>query len=195
MDRFEYVMVLVSIIVGLSIAHVLVGVGGVVDRKASGPPLRLGAAHGAWLAFVFIWTIQFWWWEFRLSELVEEWTLGLYLFLVGYAVVLFLLAVILVPRTWEGVDDLDTYFLQRRVWFYWGLAIATVIDVIDGLFKGGAAYVADTGAWIRVLWIVTAIACVVGLTSDKLRYHRLAGGASLASQILSGFEDLPTLGL
>jgi hypothetical protein len=194
MDRFEYVMVLISIIVGLSIANVLVGVGGMIDRKADGPPLRLGLAHGAWLAFVFWWTVQFWWWEFRFSELVEVWTLGLYLFLVGYAVALFLLVVVLVPRTWEGVDDLDAHFLQRRVWFYWGLGLVTVIDVVDGLLKGGPAYIADFGGWIWVLWGVTAVACVVGLTSTKLRHHRLAAVAAFACQVLSGFEDLPTLG-
>jgi hypothetical protein len=32
MDRFEYIMVLVSIVVGLGIAHLLFGVGGIIDR-------------------------------------------------------------------------------------------------------------------------------------------------------------------
>ena len=41
-DQFEYVMVLVSIIVGLSIAHVLFGVGGIIDRRAGGPGIKLG---------------------------------------------------------------------------------------------------------------------------------------------------------
>ena len=33
MDRFEYVMVQISIIIGLSIAHMLFGIGGLIDRK------------------------------------------------------------------------------------------------------------------------------------------------------------------
>ena len=32
MDQFEYVMVLVSIIVGIGVAHILLGVGGIIDR-------------------------------------------------------------------------------------------------------------------------------------------------------------------
>jgi hypothetical protein len=32
MDQFEYVMVLVSIIIGLGIAHTLLGIGGIIDR-------------------------------------------------------------------------------------------------------------------------------------------------------------------
>lgn len=195
MDRFEYVMVLISIIIGLSVAHILTGVGGIIDRKASGPPIRLGMAHGTWLCFVFAWTVQFWWWEFRFSELVEVWKLGLYLFLVGYASALFLLSVILVPRNWDRVDDLDVYFVERRAWFYWGLAIVTIIDIGDGLLKGGTAYIRGFGVWVWVLWAVTAVACVVGLRSERVRYHQIAGGAALACQILSAFEDLPTLGL
>lgn len=195
MDRFEYVMVLISIIVGLGVAHVLLGIGGMIDRKASGPPLRVGLAHGSWLAFIFIWTIQFWWWEFRFSEVVEVWTLGLYLFLVGYAIALFLLSVILVPRNWDGVEDLDTHFVARRLWFYPGLAAITLIDVVDGLLKGGVAYIQDFGGWIWVLWGVTAVACVVGLASKRVRYHQATGCAALACQVLSGFQDLPTLGL
>jgi len=94
MDRFEYVMVLVSIIVGLSIAHVLLSVGRLIDRWAEGAKVQLGWARAFWLGYVFLWTIQFWWWEFRFSELNPTWTLGLYLFLVSYSIVLFLLAVI-----------------------------------------------------------------------------------------------------
>ena len=69
MDRFNYVMVLISIIIGLNITHILFGVGGIIERRASGPKIKLGLAHSIWLAYIFIWTVQFWWWEFRFSEL------------------------------------------------------------------------------------------------------------------------------
>ena len=41
MDRFEYVMVLISILVGLSIAHIMLGVGGLIDRRTGGPPINV----------------------------------------------------------------------------------------------------------------------------------------------------------
>ncbi|MDX1571093.1 MAG: hypothetical protein R3200_11450 [Xanthomonadales bacterium] len=116
--------------------------------------------------------MQFWWWEFRFSELVTEWTLGLYFFLVTYAVSLFLLAVILVPRAWEGVEDLDEFFLQRRAWFYWVLLWGTGVDVVDGLLKGGSGYLVDTlGFSIWLLWGATLVACVVGLWSRRIRHQ------------------------
>ena len=195
MDRFEYVMVLVSIIVGLSIAHVLFGVGRLIDRWAGGPKLQWGWAHAFWLAYVFMWTVQFWWWEYRFSELNPTWTLGLYLFLVTYAILLFLLTVILVPHSWDGVDNLDTFFLQRRSWFYWTLAVGTCADVIDGLLKGGSSYVLDSlGASVWTLWLITAAACIVGLRSRNIRHHIVVAMAVFFTQMIQAFLDLPTLG-
>ena len=36
MNHFEYVMVLISIIIGLGIAHILLGIGGIVALERSG---------------------------------------------------------------------------------------------------------------------------------------------------------------
>lgn len=49
LDQFEYVMVLISIIIGLGIAHQLLGLAGIVDRLASGRhPIRLSVAYFSW---------------------------------------------------------------------------------------------------------------------------------------------------
>ena len=101
MDQFEYVMVLVSIIVGLGIAHILLGIGGIIDRLSrKDDRLELSLAHAAWLGFCFAWLVMFWWWEYRFSTRVADWTMGLYLFLICSSVSLFLLQAVLVPRTW-----------------------------------------------------------------------------------------------
>lgn len=196
MDRFEYVMVLISIIIGLGIAHVLMGVGGVIDRRSRGqPPLELSVTYGAWLGFVFFWLIHFWWWEFRFSELQPEWTLGLYLFLISYAMVLFLMAVVLVPRSWEGVENLDEFFLQRRGWFYSIVIATTVFDVVDSLLKGGWTYVFDVlGPWTWTFWVVLLAVSVIGVRSRSLRYHAIASLTLLFWQQAQAFADLSILG-
>ena len=194
MDHFEYVMVLVSIIIGLAIAHQLLGVAGIVDRLASRrQPLRLSVAHLSWLGAVFCWTVLFWWWEFRFSEVVVEWTVGLYFFLILYAVALFLLGAILVPRTWDPVDDLGQYFVERRLWFYPLLFGANALDVIDTWFKGGVPEVLDAAPMTWLIWGTIAVAGVVGVRSRSTRTHDVLGALVLALQILSGFSALPTL--
>jgi len=197
MDRFEYVMVLISIIVGLGLAHVLLGVGGIIDRRAEGDrPLELSFAHAVWLAFVFVWMVQFWWWEYRFSELGVDWSMALYFFLVLYAVGLFLTAVVLVPRSWDRVESLGDYFLQRRVWFYSLLLLCTGIDVIDGYLKGGLEYLVGTlGPSTWLLWGLTIPVCIVGMRSARLRTHNIGAVSLISVQLTQGFLDLWTLGL
>lgn len=196
MNQFEYIMVLVSIIIGLGIAHILVGIGGIVDRLfGDDTPLRLSLAHGAWLATIFTWLILFWWWEYRFSVLEPTWTVRLYFFLVMYAVVLFLLAVVLVPRSWDKVDDLDKYLIDRRRPFYTLFLLASLIDVFDSLLKGGWGYVADLGP---VTWTNSAAAipvCVIGVLSRNPVHHTAMAVVSFAWQVLVGLDTLPTLGL
>lgn len=188
-------MVLVSIIIGLGLTHLLQGVGGIIDRRSGhGPAIQLSSAHSLWLAYLFWWMVSFWWWEFRFSELNPEWTLGLYLFLIFYAVSLFLLTVILVPRTWDGIDDVNEYFLARRVWFYSFFFLVTVLDIVDAYLKNGWSYVLDQGPFTWSLWGGMVVMCLVGIRSRDLRYHSLGVIALLALQVLQGFVAFPALG-
>jgi hypothetical protein len=195
MDRFEYVMVLISIILGLGIAHILMGLGGVIDRLTGrGEPIRLGLAHAGWLGMVFAWMILFWWWEYRFSELDPEWTVALYFFLVAYAVTLFLLGVTLVPRDWDGVTDLDAFFVRRRAWFYSFLLLANGLDVIDALLKGGWGYVRALGPVSYVQWVVVLPVCIVGMRTTTVRWHRIMAILFCLWQVWTGFEVLGVLG-
>jgi Homeodomain-like domain len=74
-DQFQHVMVLTSIIIGLGITNVLLGVSGAIERYTEGDrPLQLSWASAFWLAQVFPWMILFWWWEFRLVDILKHGT-------------------------------------------------------------------------------------------------------------------------
>lgn len=197
MDHFEYVMVLISIIIGLGIAHILLGLGGIVDRLVGrGERLKLSVAYAAWLANVFIWLVMFWWWQFRLDELWSDWTVGRYLFLILYSVVVFLNAAILVPRSWDGVSDLGEFFLQRRAWFYSAFIVGTLLDVVDSFLKGGMEYIlVTTGFWVWLLWAGTLLVCVAGIRLSDRRFHAAGGIGVIILNALVSFEVLDKLGL
>lgn len=188
MDQFGYIMVLVSIIIGLGITHLLMGAAAIVDRVASGSRrLRPSAAFFAWLGVIFFWLVQFWWWEFRFIHYVSVWTISLYYFLVLYAVTLFLLAAVLVPRDWDSLDDLGTYLIDRRHWFYPLLLFAVGLDIADGYLKGGVAYLLAQDRITFVFWAVTAAACIVGMRTTRIRHHSIAAVTVLILQIVTGF--------
>ena len=194
MDQFEYVMVLVSIIVGLGIAHVLLGIGGIIDRLArKDDRLELSLAHAAWLGSCFLWLVLFWWWEYRLSTTVADWTMGLYLFLTLYAVTIFLLQVVLIPRSWDGVFSLKEYFLQRRVWFYSLLGFATFMDTVDSYLLGGFQYILDTGYVGMGISIATIPMVIIGITATNIRVHNIMATIYFGWQILVSFGHLEIL--
>ena len=187
-------MVLVSIVIGLGIAHILLGIGGIIDRLSGrGERLELSVAHAAWLAFCFLWMVMFWWWEYRFSSRVSEWTMGLYLFLITYAISLFLISVVLVPRSWDGVTSLKDYFLGRRVWFYSLLLLIVVLDTFDSYLKGGIEYILETGATNIAFSISTIPVAIVGIKTENMRFHSCAGVLFVSLQILLGFGYLDLL--
>jgi hypothetical protein len=195
-DHFEYIMVLISIIIGLGIAHILLGIGGIVDRLTGrGEPLKVSLAYFSWLANVFVWLVAWWWWEFRFNEFVEVWSVGLYFFLISYAVALFLKAAILVPRSWEGVTDLGEFFLQRRVWFYSIFLLVICFDVADSYLKDGLDYIVAQGPVSLSFWLASVVICVVGIRSTRLRFHAAGGVTLFIWNILISFVELPVLGL
>jgi len=120
--------------------------------------------------------------------------MGLYFFLVLYAVTLFLLAAVLVPRSWDGVTVLDDYLIAKRAWFFPLAFFANALDVLDAYLKGGWSYVYEMGPWTWSLWILLATACVMGVGSTDRKRHTLLALAIFVGEVGTGFETLPRLG-
>ena len=192
MSTFEYAMVLISIIIGLGITHILSSLGSAVHRlQHHGRSLRLEANYLVWVAFIFTWLTQFWWWEFQWSKLVPAIDVGIYSFLVLYSVALFLMSVILVPHHLTIVDDSWVYFLSIRYWFYGGVLVLNVIDLIDSLMKG-----MDWGLRAPYLWywVALTIACAIGISTSRRFVHITLGSIFLVWANGLTFYELFVLG-
>jgi len=194
-DQFQHVMVLTSIIIGLGITYILIGVGTVIERiTGHGAALRLSWAHATWLLTLFVWMVSFWWWEFRLLTLLKSWTLAHYFFIITYAVLLFLLAVLLLPRDWATTESLDDYFLSKRRWFYPLYLIATFADIIDAWLKGGWPYIKAGGVVVFAYWALAIPVCLVGVRSKNIHIHSFAAIIVCVWQLIAVFEVFPKLG-
>ncbi len=188
MSQFEYVMVLVSIVLGLGITHLLVGVGSLMDRLSGhGKSVSLYWGHLTWVAYLFVYLIGFWWWEFSWSA-ENPWGLLIYLFLILYAAVLFLLCEILFPRRGDEVADFEEYFMSIRKWFYGLLLAVTVIDVGESFLKG-PDYMERLGQmyWGLIITLV-AIAIIGSLRSGR----RLHGFLALIALVFQSVQLLTT---
>lgn len=192
MDQFEYVMVLVSVIIALAIAHLLMSVAEAVHRiRGLGKPIKLDAVYVLWIGYVLVWLVSFWWWEFKLQDVAAEWSLGLYFFVVIYAAVLFLLATILVPHRMKGVTDSYEYFMRGRKWFFGTLLLLLPIDIADTLLKGDAwalrpMYLTQNG--------IAVLSYVTGIVAERRSIQRAAAVAAFSVQLLYFFQEMGVLG-
>jgi hypothetical protein len=185
-------MVLVSIVIGLAITHVLTAMAEGVHRlRGHGEPLQLDPVYLLWVGYVLVWLISFWWYEFNFQALREQWTFGLYLFIISFAILLFLLAAILVPHRLSGLQDSYRYFMEGRRWFFGANSVAIVFDVFDTLLKGADYSALPAAMWSAPVYLSASFA---GLFSSRRTVQLLAAATSFTLQIVYMFQQLGVLG-
>lgn len=178
-EFFSYVMVLASVIVGLGITHLLQGIAGVVQHPGRE---KVYWVHLVWVAVIFLKALFWWWFQFRLSE-IAQWSFALYLFVAGYAFLMYLSCALLFPRDLAGYEGFEDYFYSRRGWFFGVNLVSVAVDVADSLLKGfehfrslGPVYVICMG----VMMILFAI----GMHTRSKRFHAACAVASLGYMLL-----------
>lgn len=125
MTEFEYLAVLVSLILGLGITHLLAGVGRLIHRRGE---YKLDPTHVLWTAATF-WILVLNWWVFFQSRRFEEWSFDIFLMVVVWAVLYFLMAVVLYPPDISEGEDYAAVFERNRTWFL-GLFVASATSDI-----------------------------------------------------------------
>ena len=182
----------VAIIVGLALAHILGACGVALHRlRGHGRPIRLEAVYLLWVGFMLVWLVSFWWWEYKFHEIRTTWTFGLYLFVIGYALLLYLMSVVLVPRGMKELDDSYAYFMSGRRWFFAGLLVANVVDVVDTSLKGRdwllrPDYVASIAVFVT--------GSVVGMVATHRRVQLAVAAVFFAIQVVYTWIALLVLG-
>lgn len=134
MEFFNYVMVLASVIVGLAVAHLLQGLAKMIQQRREE---KLYWVHILWIVLMFHNALFWWWWEFALTDVVR-WTFELYVFVLYFAVLLYLICAVLVPASIGHYADYRAYFYARRRWLFGLLLAFSLFDLVDSASKGWA---------------------------------------------------------
>lgn len=177
-DLFPHVRILMGVIVGLGITRLLMTVAGLIQHPGRS---RLSAVHLLWIASILLELVLFWWWQFALFHL-EYWTIAVTLFLILYAVALFLLAALLSPDNIAEYDGYEDFFLKRRHWFFGLFAATFVLDTVDTLIKG-EAYWNRFGAEYFIQVPLGLALCAIAIRSADRRVHLVAVLLHLAYQV------------
>jgi len=127
MNLFEFLMILLSLIVGLGLAEILTGIAGVLKSEG----LRgFSWTHGAATLTLFVGLLQTFWESWGLA-FIETWSFPAMLLMLGSPIFLFLIAHIIFPERESKVGLDDHYFERARL--IWGLVGLTVI--VGTLFR------------------------------------------------------------
>ena len=189
MDMYLHVRVLFSMILGLGVSRMLTGVARIVQHPKE---YKVYWVHLMWALFLFLYLIHFWWWEYRLQD-IRQWTFPLYFFIAIYAVLLFLLCVLLFPEEMADYDGFKAYFYSRRQWIFSLMTVLFLADLADTLIKG-SDYLHALGPlyYVRIGLQIALSAAAIKISNE--RFH--AGFAVLATgyEIVLILKDYMTVG-
>ena len=187
-EIFEYVIVLISIIIGLALTHLMQGIATLVQHPRRE---RVWWVHLVWVGYMFLTTVFWWWWQFRLRS-VETWTFGIYLLVIAYAFLVYLVCAMLFPKDLEGYAGYREYFLSRRQWFFSLLLAWLGIDILDSWIKG-AAHLASLGSEYFIASGVSAVLILLGFLTRREMIHAALAVTLLGYQVSWAFRLFNTV--
>lgn len=159
LSPFEYVTVLISIILGLGITQIVTGIADIIH---SWERIKLYWPHILWIILVFFLHIQEWWAIYDLRH-YDSWQLPTFLFISLYPINLFILARILFPisSTDSEVNYKEFYYASFPK-FFLGIIILSVLAMLDNLF------ISDLG----VEGILLPMVILIGLGVVAMKQYR-----------------------
>lgn len=165
-DIFPHIRIVMGMVIGLGVTRLLSGVARIVQHPKQ---YQLYPVHLAWVASVLLMLVHFWWWEFGLYQ-IENWTFGKYLFLIVYAISLFLLCALLFPDSMQDYRSYEDYFYSRRAWFFGLLAATYLLDVVDTLLKGEAHFARFGNEYLFRTPVFVAL-CIAAILVRNRYFH------------------------
>ena len=123
MESFDYLSVLLSIILGLAITQVLLGFRGLILTRAK---VKIYLPTVIWAGLALLIAIQLWWASFGLRTR-GSWTFLAFIVIVLQTISVYMAAAVILPNiTGDSSVDLRDHYFAHRGWFF-GFMVAGVI--------------------------------------------------------------------
>jgi hypothetical protein len=169
MGAFEYLSVLISIILALGMTRVLAGVGEMLQARRH---RRIYWVHVVWIVNLFIYLIVAWWIFYRWRN-QQSWYFYLFVFVLISPTILYLASMLLFP--WEAntdgsVDYRRHYYANHRAFFVI-FSLFPVVDIADTLLKGIPHFVALGSPYV-ISSALYFIGMVTAAITQNKRYHQ-----------------------
>ncbi|HEY0778498.1 MAG TPA: hypothetical protein VGD56_11090 [Gemmatirosa sp.] len=166
-EEFQYLTVLISIVLGLGITQLLTGIGRLAQARGR---VRLYWPAALWVGLLFLVHVQSWWAIFALRD-HRGWTFLAFLVVLMTPTSLYLMAALALPdidvRSGESVDLRAHYYAQAR-WFFGAVELVILSSLLRPLvFEGRIPLDLDRG--IQGAYLVLA---GVAMVTRREAFHR-----------------------
>jgi hypothetical protein len=134
MKPFEYLAVLVSIILGLGVTQIITGVAHFIH---TGNKVKVYWPHLLMIIIVFLFHLQEWWVFYEYND-IQSWRMSTFLFVLLYPISLFVQARLLFPfDNFEEETDLKHFYYENYRYYFLLIAIQAVLSMIDNMWLRG----------------------------------------------------------
>jgi hypothetical protein len=184
MGAFEYLSVLISIILALGMTRVLAGVGEMLQARRH---RRIYWVHVIWIVNLFIYLVVAWWIFYRWRN-QQKWTFLLFVFVLISPTILYLASMLLFPRE-SSVDELvdyKTHYYANHRAFFVIFSLFTVVDVADTLLKGIPHFL-ELGKPYIISSVLYFSGMVTAAITQNERYHQFYAIFFLVQTIVISF--------
>jgi hypothetical protein len=184
MGAFEYLSVLISIILALGMTRVLAGVGEMLQARSL---RRLYWVHIIWIINLFLYLVVAWWIFYRWRN-QQPWTFLLFVFVLISPTILYLASILLFPRESDAdvFIDYKTHFYANHRAFFILFGLFTPVDIVDSLLKGVPHFLA-----LGPAYFVSGILYFTGLLTAAItrneRFHEFYAIFFLVQTIVISF--------
>ncbi|HYG65093.1 MAG TPA: hypothetical protein VEL74_21095 [Thermoanaerobaculia bacterium] len=137
MNTFDYLSVLLSIVVGLGLSRMLGNFGELVLQRAK---VRFYWVPLVTAAIVFLAHVEFWWSAFGFRE-IPEWNFFSFILLLFVTIALYMMSVFVLPDPQgEASVDLYAHYYSVRPWFFSTACLYLVLDICFDILVDGEPF-------------------------------------------------------
>lgn len=132
MGKFEFLVLFISIVIGLGVTHVLHGLARIIHNRDR---VQIAPLHLVWTVNVLLILLLNWWVLFLWADFAA-WSFDLYMLLIAWGIALYMLAVVLYPPDIRGDESYFDLFERNRKWLF-GMLIAFIgLDLAQTAVRG-----------------------------------------------------------
>ena len=130
-SAFEYISILISIILGLGITQILSAIADIIYNIKN---IKNYLPHSIWVAIILYLFIQDWFIIYELKN-YTAWKLPAFLFILLYSITLYILAKLLFPPNLiEGKINLKDFFLKSVTKIYTLFSVCILLSILFNIF-------------------------------------------------------------